>query len=170
MNTQMRKAAAEKRLADLFMDDLPVMEFTVAQSAVAPDWFAKYKTLRREFMRSLRDSVEDLAFVNLSQDEFMDLIMGRRMPDNLSVRLRVPLIWGGRLDLDNMFLCKTFPHSHNMDRFIIEQAGNQTIWLPNPAKKIYLPAHAASGGPGGNATEDRLAQMAAQLASNRGLE
>ncbi|MDR1337574.1 MAG: hypothetical protein LBJ73_00920 [Rickettsiales bacterium] len=170
MNAQIRKAAAEKRLADLFMDDLPVMEFAAAVSSVAPDWFVRYKNLRREFMRSLTDSVEDLAFMNLSQDEFMGLITGRRMPDNLSLRLRVPLLWGGRLEPENMFLCRTFPHSHNMDRFIIEQAGNPTIWLPSPAKKVYVPAHTAGGGDGGNATEDRLSQMAAQIAAERGME
>ena len=45
----------------------------------------------------------------------------------------------GELSIENMFLCKTFPHSYNMDRFIISQSGNDLIWLPNPAKKIYLP-------------------------------
>ncbi|MDR0726829.1 MAG: hypothetical protein LBF37_02075 [Rickettsiales bacterium] len=170
MNTQIRKAAAEKRLADLSMDDLPVMEFTVTETAVAPNWFTKYKSLRREFMRSLTDSVEDLAFMNLSQDEFMGLITGRKMPDNLSIRFRIPLVWGGKLELSNMFLCRTFPHSQNMDKFIIEQAGNPTVWLPNPAKKVYVPAHTASGGDGGNATEDRLSQMAAQIAAGRGME
>ena len=37
-------------------------------------------------------------------------------------------------------------------------------------KKIYIPAHTAGGGEGGNATEDRLAQMAAQFAASRGME
>jgi hypothetical protein len=165
----MTKSSAEKRLADLLMDDLPVMEFVPADAVVAPDWFARYKPLRREFMRSLTDSVEDLAFMNLSQDEFMGLVMGNRMPANLSIRFRVPLVWGGKLEIENMFLCRTFPHSHNMDRFIIEQSGNDAIWLPNPAKKVYVPAH-TMGGDGGNATEDRLSQLAAQLASSRGME
>jgi len=100
----------------------------------------------------------------------MDLIMGRRMPENLSVRFRVPLVWGGKLEIDNLFMCMTFPHAHNMDRFIIEQSGNDVIWLPNPAKKIYIPVHMANGGDGGNATEDRLSQMAAQIATSRGME
>lgn len=167
---QLKKASAEKRLEDLFMDDLPIMEFQVNDTIVAPDWFSKYKTLRRDFMRSLTDSIEELAFLNLSQDEFMGLIMGRSMPANLSIRFRIPLVWGGKLEIENMFMCRTFPHSQNMDRFIIEQAGSPTIWLPNPVRKIYVPAHTASGGDGGNATEDRLSQLAAQLASNRGME
>ena len=167
---QLTKSSAEKRLADLFMDDLPVMEFTVNTVNVAPDWFVKYKSLRRDFMKSLTDSIESLAFLNLTQDEFMGLIMGHTMPKNLSIRFRVPLVWGGRLDIDNMFLCRTFPHSHNMDRFIIEQMDSKTLWLPNPAKKVYVPAHTAGGGDGGNATEDRLSQLAAQLAAGRGMD
>jgi len=167
---RLTKAAAEKRLADFFMDDLPVMEFEARDACVAPDWFMKYRSLRRDFMRSLTDSVEELAFLNLSQDEFMGLVMGREMPANLSLRFRVPLVWGGKMEIENMFMCRTFPHSHNMDRFIIEQAGEPVLWLPNPARKVYVPAHTASGGDGGNATEDRLSQLAAQLAAGRGME
>ena len=164
---QLNKLSAEKRLQDLFMDDLPVIEFTPNKTHVSPDWFSEYKKLRYEFLNSLTDSIQELAFMNLSQDEFIELIMGKKIPNNISLRLKVPLIYGGKLALDNMFLCKTFPHSHNIDRFIIEQFDSKTIWLPNPAKKIYIPAHTMGGGDGGNATEDRLAQMAAQFAADR---
>jgi len=167
---QHTKTTAEKRLSDLFMDDMPVMEVEARPYPVAPDWFVKYKALRREFMKNLHDSVQELSFLNLSRDEFMNLIMGRSLPENLSIRLRTPLQFGGKLEASNMFMCKTFPHSHNLDRFIIEQSDAKTLWLPNPAKKIYIPAHTASGGDGGNATSDRLAQMAAQIAANRGME
>ena len=118
-------------------------------------------------MASLTDSAETLAFMNLTQDEFMNIIMGRDLPQNISIRFRIPLVWGGKLEIDNLFMCWTFPHSYNMDRFIIVQSGAQTIWMPNPTKKIYLPAHTAGGGDGGNATEDRLAQIGAQIAADR---
>ena len=118
-------------------------------------------------MASLTDSAETLAFMNLTQDEFMNIIMGRDLPQNISIRFRIPLVWGGKLEIDNLFMCWTFPHSYNMDRFIIAQSGAQTIWMPNPTKKIYLPAHTAGGGDGGNATEDRLAQIGAQIAADR---
>ena len=93
--------------------------------------------------------------------------MGRAIPDNLSFRFRTPLIWGGKLDIENMFMCATFPHSQNLDRFIIEQYGNETIWLPNPEKKIYLPIHSTISGNGGNATADRLSQFAATMNTGR---
>ena len=132
--------------------------------------FKEYKKACKEFIQGLSDSVQELAMLNLSQDEFIGLLMGTSIPNNLSIRFRIPILWGGKIDSENMFMCKTFPHSYNMDRFIIEQSEKPIIWLPNPAKKIYIPAHTASGGDGGNATEDRLSQIAAQLAAGRGME
>lgn len=161
---------AQRRMREMNMDDVPLICHRPVAARVDADWFAKYKNLVRHFMESLSDSVDSLAFMNLTQDEFMGLLMGRRMPENMSVRFRVPLVWGGALDTENLFMCQTFPHAHNMDRFIIEQSGNDMIWLPNPTKKVYVPAHTGGGGDGGNATEDRLAQMAAQIAESRGME
>lgn len=166
----MTKTDAERRLAQLLMDDIPVKSIIPRTVAVANDWFAKYKNLRREFMRSLSDSITELSFLNFSQEEFMNLITGRALPENCSLRLRVPLVFGGELEIDNMFLCRTFPFSQNMDRFILEQHGAGELWLPNPAKKVYVSTNILSGGDGGNATEDRLAQMSAQLAGRGGME
>ena len=167
---QWNQGIAEKRISELGMDDLPLVQMRPTPHTIAPDWFKKYHELVHQFAMSLTDSVSELAFMNLPSDDFMDLVMGRRMPENLSIRLRVPLVWGGKVEIDNMFLCMTFPHAHNMDRFIIEQSGNDVIWMPNPAKKVYLPSHMMNGGDGGNATTDRLSQMAAQIASARGME
>ena len=164
---QLTQGSAEKILSDMGMSDMPLMEIHPTPSNIPADWFNQYKKLIHEFITTLTDSVETLAFMNLSQDEFMSLIMGQSIPQNISFRFRIPLAFGGKLELDNLFMCWTFPHSNNLDRFIISQTGAQMIWLPNPAKKIYLPAHTAGGGDGGNATEDRLAQMSAQLASGR---
>jgi hypothetical protein len=48
------------------------------------------------------------------------------------------------------------------------QAGQSEIWYPDPAKNIYVPISMLSGGEGGNATSDRLAQgFAAQMMSGR---
>jgi len=167
---QLSQDAAEKRIAELRMDDLPLEQIYPKPHPVAPDWFQKYHELVRQFTTTLTDSIQELAFMNLPQQDFIDLVMGRRMPENLSVRFRVPLVWGGKLEIDNLFMCMTFPHSHNMDRFIIEQAGNESVWLPNPAKKIYIPANMGNSGDGGNATEDRFSQLAAQISTSHGME
>lgn len=167
---QLSQASAEKIMKDMGMDDMPLQAVCPTPHQVSADWFQRYRNARHSFMQSLSDSVEELAFMNLSQDEFMNLIMGRAVPKNMSIRMRIPLTWGGEITPDNMFMCSTFPHSQNIDRFIIGQTGYDTIWIPNPAKKIYIPAHTAGGGTGGNATEDRLAQVAAQIAAGRGME
>lgn len=164
------KDIAEQKLAALGMDDMPVTCVRPVASVVSPDWFQKYRSLCRSFMESLSDSIDTLAMMNLTQDEIMKLLMVRGLPPNTSIRFRIPLVWGGKLDINNLFMCRTFPFAHNMDRFIISQSGNDGIWLPNPAKKIYVPAHTSGGGDGGNATEDRLTQIAAQIAISNGME
>lgn len=165
---QWTQATAEKRLIDLKIADLPIMAIQPRIFPVEQDWFQKYRSVCRDFMRSLSDSVQELAMMNLDRDEFMNLLMGREIPDNMSIRFRVPLMWGGKLEVDNLFMCFTFPQSQNLDRFILEQSGNETIWLPNPVKKIYMPIHSTISGNGGNAVSDRLSQMAAaNIAANR---
>ena len=167
---QLNEKSALERLATLGMDDMPIVQVRPTPHQIAPDWFKKYHELVRVFTTTLTDSIQELSFLNLPQEDFINLIMGQHLPENLSVRFRVPLVWGGKLELENLFMCVTFPFSHNMDRFIIEQAGNETVWLPDPAKKIYIPAHMASSGDGGNATQDRLSEIAAQIATSRGME
>ena len=152
---------AEKRLQELKIENMPIVAVRPTPVSVDSNWFQKYKQECHRFTRSLTDCVEELAMMKLTRQEFMDLLMGRDLPDNLSIRFRVPLIFGGKVDIDNMFMCMTFPHSQNMDRFIIEQTGNNTIWLPNPARKIYLPIHSTISGNGGNAVADRQSQIAA---------
>ncbi len=164
---QWTKEAAEKRLSDFNMEDVSLIPISPKATKIAPDWFQQYKQTRKEFMVSLNDAIQEIAFMGLSQDDFIGLITGKRMPQGYSIRFRIPMMWGGKIAIDNMFMCKTFPQSQNLDRFILEQSENELIWLPNPAKKIYIPVHTASGGDGGNATEDRLAQLAAQLAQGR---
>lgn len=162
---QMTRDAAEKRLSDLGIPDMPLTLVPATPTPIPQDWFIRYKETCRKFATSLTDSVDILAFM-VSQDEFMDLIMGRAIGKNLSIRLRVPLMWDGKLDISNMFLCRTFPYSHNMDRFILEQSGADELWLPDPAKKVYMPIDTFGGGDGGNATEDRMSQIAAQMAAS----
>lgn len=164
---------AKTKLAQMGMDDMPVIEFTPRAANVGPDWFVRFREMRRKFMSELGSSdgvIETLSFMNLGNDEFMNLMMGNALPENLSIRFRIPLAWGGELSTDNMFMCPTFPYSHNLDWFIISQADAKTIYLPMPERRVYLPTHTTGGGPGGNATEDRLAQISAQLAASRGME
>lgn len=157
------------RISELGMDDMPLIEHTPFPTKLPNDWFTKYHELCHKFMENLTDCATEIAFMNLSQNEFMGLVTGRALPRNTSIRWRIPITLGGEMSIENMFLCRTFPNSHNIDRFIMEQSGNDTLWLPNPAHAVYVTTHNASGGAGGNATSDRLAQVAAQIANDNSL-
>ena len=167
---QLNNDSAIAKLAQLGMDDMPVIEYIPNRCVIDNDWFQKYSMLRREFLASLTDSFDEIAFMNLSQEEFMNLIMGKKMPENTSLRFRIPLIWGGKLNIDNMFMCLTFPCSHNLDRFIISQNDAKTVFLPNPAKKIYITTSSTTSSASGNATSDRLTESAIQFITGRGNE
>lgn len=157
---QLNENSALEKLATMGMEDMPVIAYTPTKCSLTTDWFKKYSALRRDFLSSLTDSMEEIAFMNLPQNEFINLVMGHSLPDNISIRFKIPLVWGGELNIENMFLCWTFPHSFNLDKFIIEQNDAKTVYLPNPKKKIYLTTHTGGGGTGGNATSDRLSQSA----------
>ena len=80
---QLNEQRALERLATMGLDDMPVIEYTPKSCALDPDWFKKYSALRHEFLTSLDDSLEEIAFMNLPQDEFIGLIMGQFLPENL---------------------------------------------------------------------------------------
>jgi len=155
---------ARTRLKNLLMDDLPLEECAAAPVKLAPGWFREFQAARRDFLASLSDSIPELALINLSREDFMDLLMAKRIPENLSVKFRRPIAYGGAVSPENMFLMLSFPYGSNLDIFMAEQAGQGTLWYPNPVKKIYVSMNMLSGGEGGNATSDRLSQaFAAQV-------
>ena len=99
---QLNEHSAMEILASMGIDDMPVVEYTPKKCSLDADWFKKYSALRREFLSSLTDAIEEITFMNLGQDEFVNLVMGKSLPDNLSIRFRVPLFLGGELDVSNM--------------------------------------------------------------------
>ena len=167
---KLSESSAKQRIAELGMDDMPLLEYTPKPKLLPNDWFSRYRELCHAFMESLSSCATEIAFMNLSQKEFMGLLTGRELPRNTSIHWRIPISLGGEMSIENMFLCRTFPNDHRLNRFILEQAGNETIWLPNPAKAVYTTTHTATGGTGGNATSDRLSQIAAQIAKDNSLE
>ena len=132
------------RISELGMDDMPLIEYTPKPKLLPNDWFMRYRALCHEFMESLSNYATEIAFMNLSQNEFMGLLTGRALPRNTSIRWRIPITLGGEMSIENMFLCRTFPNSHRLDRFIMEQTGHETLWLPNPEKAVYVTTHTAT--------------------------
>jgi hypothetical protein len=163
----MNQTTAGRRLADLMMEDMPTREITARLQPVPADWYTQYVQKRPAFLQSLSDSIQDLSFMNINQDDFLNIMRGDKLPENVTIHLRVPLQYGGKIENDNMFLCPTYPFAVNIDIFMIEQFGNPTLFIPDPKKRVYIPTRLTGGGEGGNATTDRLSQLSAQLAGGR---
>ncbi|MDR2269042.1 MAG: hypothetical protein LBD94_02550 [Rickettsiales bacterium] len=161
------KHDAEQRLAGFLMDDMPVESCKATPSPFPKDWFRMFRQARIEFMESLDDSVQELALLNLPRDDFINLLTAKTMPENLCLKFRRPILYGGEINPENMFIITNFPYGLNLDIFMAEQSGQGEIWYPNPAKKIYVSMNVLSGGDGGNATSDRLAQAFASMSQNR---
>ena len=162
------KQEAEQFLAKNMMDDLNLGSCPAVPSALGADWFEKFRNVRAKFMESLGDSIPELALLNLSQDDFMGLMTGRALPENLTVKFRRPILYGGEISIGNMFMMPLFPAGFNLDIFMAEQHGQGEIWYPDPAKKVYVSVRMLTGSEGGNATADRLAQgFAAQMSQGR---
>ncbi|MDR3208591.1 MAG: hypothetical protein LBT45_01960 [Rickettsiales bacterium] len=163
------KRDAEVRLAQFLMDDLPLEACPAVPAPLPGDWFARFRAARMDFMGSLSESVQELALLNLSREDFMSLLSGQRIPENLTVKFRRPILYGGSIHPENMFLMPLFPAGFNLDIFMSEQFGQGQCFYPNPAKKVYVSVQMLSGGDGGNATADRLSQGFAAHA-NQGRE
>lgn len=149
---KMTKEFAEKRLSFLFMEDMPIIEHKTVITKLSSDWFSNYKKVRSNFLKKITNSLDELFWLNLSEKSIMDLLTKEKIPNNISLRFRIPIIYGGEISVENMFLCKTFPHSYNIDKFLSEQIGQENIWLPNPKKDIYAPIHTSATSGGGNGT------------------
>ncbi|MDR2770103.1 MAG: hypothetical protein LBB08_01485 [Rickettsiales bacterium] len=157
-------SGAQRRLAELLMDDMPLSECEAASTPLPPDWFMRFRAARAEFLKSLGDSMDELVMISLGREDFMSLLSARCIPENLAVRFRRPILYGGRIEPDNMFLITGFPYGFNLNLFMAEQIGSDKIFYPDPAKKVYVSSNILSGSDGGNATANRLEQgFAAQI-------
>ena len=76
---QLNEHSAMERLAALGMDDMPVIAYSPQKCLLDKDWFKKYSQLRREFLGSLTDSFEEIAFMNLPQEEFINLVQTKSL-------------------------------------------------------------------------------------------
>ncbi len=172
------------KLSDIGISDMPIFKVVFQPKNLDENWYPLYKKERRLFLQSLTDSIEELANLNLERNDILNIINGK-LPENLSIRFRVPIMYGGDISKDNMFLLPTNPFNLIIDRFFLIQANDfmkkmsreiksgydfaSTLFVPYPLKKVYCPTTGNIAiGDGGNATEDRLAQVAATMLNQQG--
>ncbi len=174
----------EQKLKDFGMDDLPVQHVSFRPVTLDSDWYVKFKKIRREFLQSLSDSVEELMLMNLSMPMLMGLLQNMELPENLSIKFKRPLMYGGEISVDNMYLVAMHPYGQLLDRFLIDQAMDYMakmgktptagydyapeLFVPNPAKKVYVPTlRSMNNGAGGNTTSDRMSEIASAIVAQQ---
>jgi hypothetical protein len=156
------QADAERILASMGLSDLPVADVDARPRPLPRDWFAAYRAARRALLTNIiQDYRDELMMMDLPMDDIMAMLKGERIPANVSVKFRVPPIFGGAISPDNMFVCRAASEGRAIDVFIAAQAGAEKFFYPNPKKPIYLTSMSSMNSPGGNATSDRMSDVLA---------
>ncbi|MDR2685881.1 MAG: hypothetical protein LBB23_03875 [Rickettsiales bacterium] len=156
-------AEASRRLAALGISDLALGEVAAQPQPLPRDWFAAFRAARRELLTNrIKKNQEELFMIGLNPAEITDIYKGIRIPVGVSVKFRIPPIYGGEISPENMFVCRSVPEGRAIDIFIAEQAGAGVFFYPNPAKNVYMTSMGSLNSPGGNATSDRLSDVQAE--------
>ena len=169
-------------IAKLGLPEMPIVKVTKDVS-VTVDAIK----LRMDFMVMARRFVQFVAYNNLEQiasaEMSMENIYQMRdgiVPENISVYIKVPVEYGGKLEFSNMFLIKTRPFRGILDKFIDEQvltfnkgreirnmdAGIEMpseLFVPYPNGIVFVPALKGMAGAGGNATTDQMSQIGSTM-------
>jgi hypothetical protein len=153
---------AEKRLKALGLDDMPLVSVAAIPRPLPAGWFAEFRGARRDLLtQNVKEFKEELFMMDIPIEDIMAMFRGEKIPPNVSVKFKVPPIYGGPISTDNLFICRTASEGRLLDIFIAEQAGASELFCPNPTKSVYVASMASMNSPGGNATSDRLADVQA---------
>ncbi len=121
------------------------------------------KHLKRAFLKELVNVyVNDLRSADLSEESIFYLSKGY-LPTNWTIHLKFPLLYGGKMALDNLVLIQCYPfheliHSY-INKQMISAAGlghPKMIYVPVPLGKVYIPNGEMTGS-GGKKKSDRSA-------------
>lgn len=169
-------------IAKLGLPEMPIVKVT-RKNPVAIDNIK----LRADFISMVQRFVQFVAYNNLEQiamaEMSMDDIYQMRegvVPENISVYIKVPVEYGGKLEFSNMFLIRTRPFRAVLDKFIDEQVlifnkGRNIsnvddgfemppeLFVPYPNGIVFIPALKGFAGAGGNATTDKMSEIGSTM-------
>ncbi|MDR0319156.1 MAG: hypothetical protein LBH81_00230 [Rickettsiales bacterium] len=158
---------AERKLTEMGLGDLPVAEVRAIPRPLPAGWFAAYRDARRELLtRTVQNNKDELFMMDIPVEFIMAMLRGERIPLNVSVKFKIPPIYGGSISAGNMFVCRAASEGRLIDSFIASQAGADLFFCPNPAKSVYITSMASMNSPGGNATSDRMSEVQASDVMN----
>ncbi len=117
--------------------------------------------LRADFLQDLTQNyLNDLRAAGLSEESIFYMKKGI-LPANWTVHLKYPLLYGGKLEMENLVLIPEHPFHKLIHTFLNRQlfsdagkAHPKTLYVPVPLGKVYISGGDWTGS-GGKATSDR---------------
>lgn len=132
--------------------------------------------LSKKFVQFIAfNNITDLFKLNQSFEN-IELMKNKIIPENLSIYIRIPPNYDGKLEFTNLFLIPTYPFKQILDNFITEQiiiynkqTRNKTInyptelYIPNPTDMVFIPALKGFTSPGGNTSTDKMSEIGSTM-------
>lgn len=97
---------------------------------------SQYQRMRKTFLKLMGYSNQEECKKIGFDDEDIELLKNKKSPENYNVHIKIPLEFGGRLDIDNLCLIKTHPLHDYIHRLIEKQI---SCGFLQKHKFIYIP-------------------------------
>lgn len=145
------------------------------------------QTFRDDFLKISKKLMQFVSYNNIGQlieagipIETIDELHNGIIPENISIYIKKPIEYGGKLEFSNMFLIRTRPFKNILDTFMDEQILTfnrehpgydrnngfilpTELYIPNPEGLIFLPALKGFAGAGGNTTADKMSEIGSTM-------
>ena len=147
---------------------------------------------RKDFLKVTKKLLQFVSYNNISQlmeagfsiDDLKELNQGI-IPENITIYLKKPLEYGGKLEFSNMFIIRTRPFKKILDIFMDKQIlsfNNEypgydrnngfllpsELYIPNPDGIVFLPALKGFNGAGGNTSSDKMSEIGSTMFLKQG--
>lgn len=170
-------------LSELGLSELPLSEVHISDIDYSeiPDLYLEASAVYSEFLKYIeRYCLDELIKASFRKSD-LDLMMHGICPYNASIMLKVPLEYGGSIELDNMYLVRKNPFEFIINSFFLKQIqffndeiSNESsdVKFPDvfyavcPKGNVFYPAVgslAISGGP----SFGKADQLASQIEQNK---
>jgi hypothetical protein len=146
------------RIGELGLPEMPIKACARAKGYDLAGSRREFLALAGKFLQyTFYADFETLASAGFPFEAAMQMKSGE-LPQNIDIMLKTPVEYGGSISIANMFIIKKYPFRDILAAFIAEQtnAGEDTIFAPNPNGRVFLPALRGFAGAGGNTTDDRM--------------
>ncbi len=169
-------------IAKLGLPEMPILKVTYQGKNVLDA-----RSFRSDFFKISKKLMQYVSFNNISQlieanfpIETVEELHEGLIPENITIYLKKPIEYGGKIEFSNMFLVRTRPFKRILDTFIDEQILSfnkehpgydkkngfllpTELYVPNPDGIIFLPALKGFAGAGGNTAADKMSEIGSTM-------